>query len=156
MQTHTLIKDTATVVKMNQLAEGDTYRRLITSDGPGEARVAYGVVTGILSNGSEIALSTVELVKERYSYEYTVEVRVFQADSELALFPGDTSELQSVIAQAQRAAERKVETTKKELNERRQKQAEIEALSDRLAAGMVQANEGEPVEGGYVGQSIES
>ena len=122
MQTQTLIKDTATVARVTQLTEGDTYRRLIPKSTYEGTKIAVGVVTGVLNNGETIALTALE-VKEGYGSE--VEVKVFDAETDLALFPADHTEVLEILAAAQDFQRRAVERAERELGTAREKEERL-------------------------------
>ena len=122
MQTQTLIKDTATVARVTQLTEGDTYRRLIPKSTYEGTKIAVGVVTGVLNNGETIALTALE-VKEGYGSE--VEVKVFDADTDLALFPADHTEVLEILSAAQNYQRSAVERAEKALGDARDKEERL-------------------------------
>lgn len=122
METRTLIKDTATVARVTALIEGDTYRRLIPKSTYEGTKIAVGVVTGVLNNGETIALTALE-VKEGYGSE--VEVKVFDAETDLALFPADHDEALEILAAAQDHQRRSVERAEKALEDARDKEERL-------------------------------
>src|SRR5699024_6971065 len=89
METRTLIKDSATVARVTQLEEGDAYRRLIPKTTYQGARMVVGVVTSVLNNGETVAITALEVKEDsnRYTADSPVEVKIFEADADLALFP---------------------------------------------------------------------
>ena len=122
METRTLIKDTATVARVTALIEGDTYRRLIPKSTYEPTKIAVGVVTGVLNNGEQVAITALE-VKEGYGSE--VEVKVFDAETDLALFPADHAEALEILAAAQDHQRRAVERAEKALEEARDKEERL-------------------------------
>lgn len=122
METRTLIKDTATVARVTALIEGDTYRRLIPKSTYEGTKIAVGVVTGVLNNGETIALTALE-VKEGYGSE--VEVKVFDAETDLALFPADHDEALEILSSAQDYQRRSVERAEKALEDARDKEERL-------------------------------
>lgn len=122
METRTLIKDTATVARVTALIEGDTYRRLIPKSTYEPTRIAVGVVTGVLNNGEQVAITALE-VKEGYGSE--VEVKVFDAETDLALFPADHDEALEILAAAQDHQRRAVERAEKALEDARDKEERL-------------------------------
>lgn len=125
METRTLIKDTATVARVTQLTEGDTYRRLIPKTAYEGTKIAVGVVTGVLNNGETIALTALE-VKEGYGSE--VEVKVFDADTDLALFPADHAEALEILSAAQVYQRGAVERAEKALADTRDKEERLDKV----------------------------
>lgn len=141
MQTRTLIKDTATVARVTELTEGDTYRRLIPKSTYESTKIAVGVVTGVLNNGESLAITALE-VKEGYGSE--VEVKVFDADQDLALFPADHTEVLEILGSAQNYQRSAVERAEKALGEARDKEDRLNKVvrlidlaqrADQLASG---------------------
>lgn len=125
METRTLIKDTATVARVTALTEGDTYRRLIPKSAYESTKIAVGVVTGVLNNGETIALTALE-VKEGYGSE--VEVKVFDAETDLALFPADHTEALEILSSAQDYQRRSVERAEKALEDARDKEERLDKV----------------------------
>lgn len=134
MQTQTLIKDTATVARVTQLAEGDAYRRLIPKESYSEPQIALGIVTGVLNNGETVALTVLELTKSRYSTDGEIKQKVFEADNSLALFPVDADEVKNILAEAERTADRSVETNRKALREAEEKAGELRRVSSMIVS----------------------
>lgn len=129
METRTLIKDTATVARVTALTEGDTYRRLIPKSTYESTKIAVGVVTGVLNNGESVALTALE-VKEGYGSE--VEVKVFEADTDLALFPADPAEVLEILGNAQNYQRSAVERAEKSLGEAREKEDRLNKVVARI------------------------
>ena len=125
METRTLIKDTATVARVTALVEGDTYRRLIPRSTYESTKIAVGVVTGVLNNGETIALTALE-VKEGYGSE--VEVKVFDSETDLALFPADHTEALEILSSAQDYQRRSVERAEKALEDARDKEERLDKV----------------------------
>ena len=125
METRTLIKDTATVARVTALIEGDTYRRLIPKTTYESTKIAVGVVTGVLNNGEQVALTALE-VKEGYGSE--VEVKVFDAETDLALFPADHIEVLEILSSAQDYQRRSVERAEKALEDARDKEERLDKV----------------------------
>lgn len=138
MQTKTLIKDTAQVARVHQLAEGDAYRRLMPKDSYRDAQMALGVVTGILNNGESIALTALEVAPGRFGGDAEVKEKVFEASDDLALFPVNDEETEVILSQARATAERSVTTAEKSLRDARDKHDQLEALADRITEAQVQ------------------
>ena len=122
METRTLIKDTATVARVTALVEGDTYRRLIPKTAYESTKIAVGIVTGVLNNGEQVALTALE-VREGYGSE--VEVKVFDAETDLALFPADHTEVLEILGAAQDYQRKAVERAEKALGEARDKEERL-------------------------------
>jgi len=133
METRTLIKDTATVARVTQLEEGDAYRRLIPKDSYNDPMVALGLVTGVLNNGETVAITALEITKGRFGADAEVKQKVFEATNDLALFPVDNDEVQSILAEAYRRAARTVESARKALRDAEEKEAELDRVADLIA-----------------------
>ena len=145
METRTLIKDTATVARVTALIEGDTYRRLIPKSTYESTRIAVGVVTGVLNNGEQVAITALE-VKEGYGSE--VEVKVFDAETDLALFPADHDEALEILAAAQDYQRRSVERAEKALEDARDKEerlGKVVRLIDLAQRADVEAGRPHPI-----------
>ena len=135
METRTLIKDSATVARVTQLEEGDAYRRLIPKTTYQGARMVVGVVTSVLNNGETVAITALEVKEDsnRYSADSPVEVKIFEADADLALFPVVEGEVQEILALAREEMGKRVLMKQKEL-------ADAQDHQDRLehVAGLVE------------------
>ena len=144
METRTLIKDSATVARVTQLEEGDAYRRLIPKTTYQEPKMVVGVVTGVLNNGETVAITALEVKEDsnRYTADSPVEVKIFEADHDLALFPVVEGEVQEILALAREEMGKRVEMKQKELTSAQDHQDRLEHVLDLIeTARQVDASE---------------
>lgn len=127
METRTLIKDSATVARVTQLQEGDAYRRLIPKTPYQPPKMAVGVVTGVMNNGETVAITALEVDEaNRYGASSPVKQQIFEADSDLALFPVVDGEVQEILADAQTEMRERVETKRRELEEAKEQAGRLD------------------------------
>lgn len=112
METRTLIEPTAQVITITKLSKGDVYKRLVKNYSD-TYDLRIGVVTDVMHNGSEAALTALE-----FSSSYmnaTAEIKVFGGDNDLALFHADPAEIEAYLGDVLKESERTVESKRKEV-----------------------------------------
>lgn len=109
MQVHSIIQPSATVIRITELAPGSIYQRLIKSTYSGDKdRVVFGVVTSILSNGEDAAITSLEFTPPMYGGSIEPEIKVFSGGSDVALFPATDAEWTAHMVGAIEKQEREV------------------------------------------------
>lgn len=143
METRTLIRSSADVLRITSLQKGDVYKRLVESEHGGSDSVLMGVVTDVLSNGEKCAISVIEIGCDQWG-AFTVRVANFAGARELAIFPASVDEIQTFMADAIERArddvERKELATARTVLERLERIASGDMSKDLHAAAL------EPVE----------
>jgi hypothetical protein len=107
MRTETLIKDSAQVVRVVELAPGDVYKRLVKKDYSETYEIKIGIVQDVVSNGERAALTALEF-QTGYNTA-TPKIEVFADDSELNLFVATPAEVETFFDDVRDAARRQVE-----------------------------------------------
>jgi len=141
MQVNSLVKASAQVIRITEVAEGDIYKRY---DKPsyGEARILFGVITDALHNGDEAVICSVEFVPEGYGTEFQPRLKTFGTDTEVVLFPASLDEFQVGLGEAIDAQRRVVETAERDAASKRAVLSRMEALvAEALTVPVTQAIE---------------
>lgn len=135
MQTSTLIQASADVVRIVSLKTGDVYKRLNdrTSYGTSvEPTLRFGVVTDVLNNGADAAITAIEF--DATYNDAKPEVKVFRTGTDVALFAATPDEVIAHLDQVTAAARRAVEEADKELGKKRAVLDLAERAFDQRAA----------------------
>lgn len=106
MEIKTLVKTTAKIARITTLEPGNVYKRLV--DDYGTQRIVFGVVTDVMNNGTEAAVTAVE-VDTQYGGPTTA-LRAFGNATDVALFPATVEEVSEFFNKAETAAEDDVES----------------------------------------------
>lgn len=126
MQTASIIKASAQIVRITELTAGDVYKRLEKSSyGDGDT-LYMGIVTDVLHNGEEAAITACEF-KPTYN-DLEVKFRTWSGERDLALFPANPSELEVYLGDITSSLDRTIAVKERELGElqaTRQKAADI-------------------------------
>jgi hypothetical protein len=118
MQVHSVIQPSATVIRITEVQPGSIYKRLTKATYSGDKdRVVFGIVTDVLNNGEESAITALEFTPPVYSGAVEPEAKVFSGTSEVALFPASLDEWQAAIGEAITKQERVVEETGRKLQQ---------------------------------------
>jgi hypothetical protein len=137
MHVKQLIEASAEVVTITRLRKGDVYKRVHSPYASSDPKLQFGIVTDVMHNGTDAAITAVE-----YQVLYAgveVEVRVFTADTEPALFPATVEEIREHFASIQEALDRKVDAAARELDKaERVREAGINVL-DAAERGQLSA-----------------
>lgn len=134
MQTKTLIRDSTQIVRVTEMTEGSAYRRVIPRTSYSEAKIAYGVVTGVLSNGETAVITALEVTGERH-VDARIDSKTFEGDTDLVLFPVDHDEMIDVLDAAGRGAETTVDRQRRELDKAITAQERLVEVSARIRDG---------------------
>ncbi len=124
MQVQTLIQPTAEIVNVVALKEGDVYKRLQEGSYGGQDEIKFGVVTGVVNNGTQSAITALEYTATYNSV--AVEHKTFSGTKDLAIFPANPVEFAEHIAALINALDNGIADKKREL-------AKQEDLRDRVA-----------------------
>ncbi|HET8661094.1 MAG TPA: hypothetical protein VFM55_19115 [Micromonosporaceae bacterium] len=120
MQTSTLIQASADVVRIVSLKTGDVYKRLNDRTNYGtavEPTLRFGVVTDVLNNGTDAAITAIEF--DATYNDAKPEVKVFRTGTDVALFAAKPDEVIAHLDQVTASARRAVEEANKELGKKR-------------------------------------
>jgi uncharacterized protein YbjQ (UPF0145 family) len=112
METRTLIEPTAQVVTITKLKANDVYKRLVKNYGD-TYELRIGVVTDVLNNGSDAALTALEFSTSYNGAE--AEIKVFGGDKDLALFAATPDEVATYLGDVKSRVEDQLETKRKEM-----------------------------------------
>jgi hypothetical protein len=93
MQTTTLIQASADVVTITSFARGDVYKR-VDRDYSGTNQLQFGVVTDVMNNGEDAALSCLEF-EAVYGAGVVPRIKVWKAGDDLAVFAATPEEVRS-------------------------------------------------------------
>lgn len=133
MQIKTLVKDNVQVLRMTTLDVGDVYKRLVSSSYAGEKeKLVFGIVTGAMNNGEQVALSAVEL-DITYS-TVTVSAKAFSSETDLVMFPASHEELAAHTDEVLHVLRRNVRQAEDSLAEAQKKLTEVGRLLGRAMA----------------------
>jgi hypothetical protein len=113
MQTKTLIKDSAEVVRIVTLEPGDVYKRLVKAAYAESFTIRIGIVQDVLSNGEQSAITALEF-KPSYA-SVTPEIVVFSGDEDVALFVATPAEVDVFFAEVEAESQRQVSAARKAL-----------------------------------------
>lgn len=81
---HNLIQTSAEVITILHLKKGDVYQRL--EEYSNEVEMRYGVVTGVLNNGTDAVITALEIGKNRYESTVGVKQQVFKTGESPKIF----------------------------------------------------------------------
>lgn len=145
MQVQTIIQPSANIVRITSVEVGSVYKRL---DKPtyGEARMLFGIVTDVMTDGEESALIAIEFVPPTYisgSVEPTL--KTFKGDSEVSIYPAQPEEFRVAMEQAMEQQQRSIADARKALGKQEGVLTMMEKTLDRpmhLAGTTVVAIEG--------------
>lgn len=105
MQITNIVKPTAQVGRVIELAEGDVYKRVESSTY--DTKLVHGVITGILSNGERTTVTAIEYVPGGYSSN-EVKTKIFTDTDDVAIYPADPTEFRNAIDDLETSQERAV------------------------------------------------
>lgn len=139
METSTLIQASADVVRIVTLRTGDVYKRLLHKTPYGrdleEPTLRFGVVTDVINNGSDAAITALEF-DTGYS-GVAPEIKVFRGGSDVAPFAATPAEVTAALSEVAKFAQRAVEDAERELAKRR----DVQELVNRAYAAKGQLTE---------------
>lgn len=135
MKTQTLVQDSAQIVRVVTLAEGDIYKRVDNKSTYSEAKLSFGVVTSIMNNGESVAVTALEVQFDGYN-SASVRNRVFTADEDLQLFPATRGELLAHREDVMRAMRRAKESAESSLEEAIRRFEHAETVFGHMAAAL--------------------
>ncbi len=113
MEIRTLVDTSATVTRIAKLREGDTYKRIFKPS-YGEPELRFGIVTSLLSNGSDGGFTALEYTTASYN-AVKIEGKIFQSTDDLAVFPATPEELIEHFDELEKVAARGVREAREAL-----------------------------------------
>lgn len=116
MKTQTLVQDTAQVIRVVTLAQGDTYKRVLPKTTYADAKLAFGVITAVLNNGETVAVTALEVEYDGYGTP-AVRSRTFTGDDDVQLFPAARLEVLAHREDVLRALRRAKDAAQSSLEE---------------------------------------
>lgn len=110
---NTVIKQAAEISVITSISAGDIYKRLETPS-YGGPRVVLGIVTDVLQNGEQAAVTAIEFIPPEYG---AVEPKMvtFAGDAEVSIYPVARQEFVSLIAALEERQASIVETAERDL-----------------------------------------
>lgn len=102
----TLVSNTAQIVRIVSLQPGDVYKRLVESS-YGSPKMQIGIVTGVMNNGDDAAITALEY--EAAYGSVTAKVEVFTQSRDVSIFPADPAEVAAHLDEIQTAAYAKLD-----------------------------------------------
>lgn len=127
MQTKQFIQAEAEVTTVVALRKGDVYKRLVEKTSYESAKLYFGVVTDVLFNGENAAITVLEFFKN-YG-DVKVELKVFSTNDDLMIFAATAEELHAEAGDLIVSARREVESRRRDLAKAEDVLAQVEALS---------------------------
>jgi len=137
MQTKTLVQATANIVTIVNLAEGDVYKRITKSDYERDYKMFMGVVTSVMHNGEEAAITAIEF-EEEYS-RVNVKNKIFAADSEMQLYSTTPEEVSAHLGTLAKLAREDVKRKATELADAEGVVQRIARIDQMAGAGQLKA-----------------
>ena len=126
----TLIKPSAQVAVVTELAAGDIYKRLDTSGYAGH-RLVLGLVTDVMQNGEKAAVSAIEFTPPEYtSAPVEPKLVTFAGDQDVALYPVQRAEFDELVKALEVAQANTVETAERDLARKQGVLAQVRALAN--------------------------
>lgn len=156
MKTETFVKDSTDIIRVISLSEGDAYRRLVKKHNYSEDRtLAYGVVTGAMSNGEETVITATEvMLGDGYGAAPEIRQVTFAGDQELVIFAAPIEDIREFMHQANRAQARKMEEADKAAQKANADKFQLETVLDRIVEGAVRPAEHQVIVGKSGGRAI--
>lgn len=124
MQIQNLIKSTATVVKVTQLAKNNIFK-YVEESSYSSPEFKYGIVMDILNDGDKAYIQILS-VKKSYS-SISVEYKLLTEDSKIHLFPATPEDLEGEYGEVVDALNKEIEDAHEKI---RKNQAMIKFLTD--------------------------
>ena len=126
MQISTIAKAEGQIIRVVGLAEGDVYKRLVKKSYGDDVEVRFGIVTGVLTDGEQLAVTGLE-IDASYSAVAFQSV-AFNGSTEVAILPATPEEYANSYLKWMRLQELGVEKARTELA----KQEELLAMLERF------------------------
>lgn len=156
MKTQTFVKDSTDIIRVISLSEGDAYRRLVKRGyGSEERQLAYGIVTGTMSNGEETVITATEVtLADTYSATPTIKQVTFAGDQDLVIFAAPIEDIREFMHQVNRAQSQALESAEKALQKANADKYQLEVVLDRIVEGAVRPAQAEVIEQKPQGRAI--
>ena len=103
MQVQQVIRNSADIVTITNLAPGDVYKRIEESS-YGDPVLRFGIVQSVMNNGEDAAVTALEYAPD-YTLGATTAVKVFTGTKPVAIFPATPDEVLDHIDGLEKAAE---------------------------------------------------
>ena len=134
MQTETIIRASAQIMRITELHAGDVYKRLETSGM--ESNLVFGIVTDVMSNGEDAAVVATEISKSYYGPTVR-ELKIFTTLSNVAIFPATPEEIAQRFAEYREEMGKKVAEAQKALDKAREEYQLVDATLRRVETANV-------------------
>lgn len=157
MKTETFVKDSTDIIRVISLSEGDAYRRLVKKGYSGDDRqLAYGIVTGAMSNGEETVITATEVtLNDTYTSTPTIKQVTFAGDQELVIFAAPIEDIREFMHQANRAMAEDVDRKEEAAKKANADKFQVETVLDRIVEGAVRPAEHQVIVGKSGDRAVE-
>lgn len=125
MQITSIVKPTAQIGRVVELAEGDVYKRVEVSTY--DTKLVHGVITGVLGNGENTTVTAIEYIPGGYSSN-EVKTKIFTDRDDVTIYPADPTEFRNAIDDLEVAQERAVTSARSTLERAEEMLNQIRAL----------------------------
>lgn len=136
--TSTFVQTSANVVRVTELKPNDVYKRLVKGYGD-DYKMHIGVVTDVLNNGDDTAITAIEFEPERYSGGKPVESKVFGATNDLALFSTTPEEVALFLDRVRERLDAETRTKQQELEALHTARVSLENIAVNVDGGKLTA-----------------
>ena len=101
MQVQSYVQSAAAVIRVTEVRPGNIYKRLVKSTYSGDRdKLMFGIVTDVMNNGEDTAISALEFVPPMYGGTVKPEVKVFSGSTDVVLFPAVREEWDAHLSAA--------------------------------------------------------
>jgi hypothetical protein len=114
LTTAQLVEPTANIVRIVSLKKGDVYKRLHQAYSGSEPEIRFGIVTDILHNGTEAAVTSLEY-QPASTDGLKVELKTFSTTNAPAFFPAEPSEFETHLRDLGRTVDNALKTAREKV-----------------------------------------
>lgn len=125
MKTVNLVRASAEIITVISLKKGDVYKRL--EKNYSGYSVHFGVVTDVLHNGEQAAITSLEYASE-YNSTSLAKVKVFGTEDDIQVFYATPEEFRTHLGDLERDYASKIKKAKKELVEMEEVMSKVQQL----------------------------
>lgn len=148
MKTETFVKDSTDIIRVISLSDGDAYRRLVKKGYSDDRQLAYGIVTGTMSNGEETVITATEVtLSDTYSSTPSIKQVTFAGDQDLVIFAAPIEDIREFMHQANRAMAEELVRKEDAAKKANADKFQVETVLDRIVEGAVRPAEHQVIVG---------
>lgn len=132
MQVTTLVQPSANIVHVVNLKRGDVYKRLDTQYASSATSVVFGVITDVMHNGTDAALTALEMTPKGYGSDKLPKLNSFGTAEQPAIFEAHPEEVADALREARQQSD-------EQIRQARHRLADAEAVAatvERIVAGL--------------------